>query len=234
MAMELDGCPLPEDRLYDLERFVWARADADRPGVYTVGMMAPFAAFIGPVAAVTFRPISERIAAGRSLGLVESARFTGAVRTPFDGAVLEVNPAIVDHPRWLNDDPYGRGWIARLRADGADLPPALETAEAIRGRLAAWIAKEHVRCWPQTPDVRMFEIGVECSAILAQLNEELARRPAGTAVLLVTDDPTASIEMERWSDQTGHALLARRREGTLLEFLVRKEEHPVPRIPRRG
>ncbi len=75
----------------------------------------------------------------------------------------------------------------------------------------------------------MFEIGIECSAILTMLNEELTRWPAGSAVLLVTDDPTSPIEMERWSDQTGHALLARRREGNLHQFLVRKEAHPVPK-----
>jgi len=62
------------------------------------------------------------------------------------------------------------------------------------------------------------------------LNDELRSRAAGEAVLLVTDDPTSPIEMERWSDQTGHRLLAHRREGELHEFLVRKEARPVPRV----
>ncbi len=232
--MEIAGCPIPEDRLYDLEHFVWARAEAERPEVYTLGLVAPFAAFIGPVASIAYRPLAPSLAAGRSLGLIETARFTGAVRLPFDAAVLEVNGELPAHPRWLNDDPYGRGWVARVRPTGPRPPPGLESAERIRDRLAAWIERGHVRCWPQTPDRKMFEIGVECSAILAQLNDELARQPAGTALLLVTDDPTAPIEMERWSDQTGHALLAKRHDGNLFEFLVRKEERPVPRIPRRG
>lgn len=230
--MEIDGCPVPDDRLYDLEFNVWAAPDG-APGVYKVGVISAFAAFVGLASRMTFRPLTGSIERGRSLGLLETVRFTGAIRAPFTGAVVEHNPALLDRARWVNDEPYGRGWVARLRtADGE--PRGLETASAVRERLAKWISEQRVRCWPATPDYQMFEIGLECSAILAQLNEELARRPAGTAVMIVTDDATSPIEMERWSDQTGHALLAKRREGNLFEFLVRKEEHPVPRVPRRG
>jgi len=62
-----------------------------------------------------------------------------------------------------------------------------------------------------------------------KLNEELAARAPGDAILLVTDDPTSPIEMVRWSDQTGHPVLAHRKEGTLHHFLVRKEADPKPR-----
>ncbi len=233
LVVEIDGCPLPEDRMYDMDNRVWARrSEAD--GTWTIGLLAPFMAFIGPVTRVTFRPLTPTIERGRSLGMVETVRFTGPVRTPVAGDWVSQNPDLVTHPRWLNDDPYGKGWFARVRPPpGAAPPPGLETAEAVRARVAQWIAHDRIRCWPQTPDVQMFEIGVECSAILTQLNDELARRPAGTVVMLVTDDPTSPIEMQRWSDQTGHAVLATRRDEALYTFLVRKEEHPVPRMPRR-
>ncbi len=232
--MEIEGCPIPEDRLYDLELRAWAqRSDAD--GTWAVGVLAPFASFIGPVDKVTHRPLAPTIERGRSLAMVESVRFTGAIRTPVSGAVVAQNSELASHPRWLNDDPYGRGWIAKVRPPGEAPPPAgLETAQAVGPRLADWIRRERIRCWPQTPDFQMVEIGVECAAILTQLNDELARRPAGTAVLLVTDEPTSPIEMERWSDQTGHSVLAARRDEALYTFLVRKEERPRPRVPRRG
>jgi len=70
---------------------------------------------------------------------------------------------------------------------------------------------------------------LECSAVLTKLNEELEQRAAGEAILLVTDDPTSPIEMVRWSDQTGHTVLAHRKEGNLHHYLVRKEAAPVPR-----
>lgn len=230
--MDLDGCPLPEDRLYDLENNVWMQIEPDRRSA-RLGVISAFAAFIGPVLTVTFRPIDAPLAAGRSVGMLETVRYTGAVRMPVGGAVLERNEALLSRPRLINDATYDAGWIVRIRPDRLDAP-GLEGAPAVRDRLLERIRAQRIRCWPATPDLKMFEIGIECSAILTKLNEELAERPAGTAILLVTDDPTSPIEMERWSDQTGHALLARRREGDLNEFLVRKEEHPVPRVPRRG
>jgi glycine cleavage system H protein len=228
--VDVGGCPLPEDRLYDLEHDVWYLPDPDgRSG--RVGLLAPLVWFAGPFQSVTFRPPVDRpVGRGRSVATVESVRYTGAIRLPFEASVLERNPAIVARPRLLNDAPYGEGWVARVRPVGeAALPSTLEPAAAVADRLGERIRSQRIRCWPQVPDLDLYEIGIECSAVLTMLNEELARRPSGTAVLLVTDDPTSPIEMERWSDQTGHRLLAHRAEGDLHQFLVRKEAHPVPR-----
>ena len=228
--MEISGCSLPEDRLYDLENDVWY-LPTDDGTTARVGLLGPLVWFAGPFHTVTFRPVEGRIGKGRSVATVESVRYTGAVRLPVDGVIVERNPAIVVRPRLLNDAPYDGGWVVRIRADGGAVgPPGLEPAAAIAARLTERIRVQRIRCWPQTPDLELYEIGIECSAVLTLLNEELRDRPPGDAILLVTDDPTSPIEMERWSDQTGHRLLARRREGTLHQFLVRKEAHPVPRV----
>lgn len=227
--MDLDGCPLPEDRLYDVENDVWWKPGTD-PRDGEVGVLGVLAAFAGPFVSVGFRPVEGIVGRGRSVATVESVRYTGAVRLPVDAEVVERNEAIVRQPRLLNDASYSDGWVVRVRATspvlaGPDLAPARE----VSARLAERIRRHRIRCWPQTPDLELFEIGLECSAVLTKLNEELAIRPAGTAILLVTDDPTSPIELVRWSDQTGHSLIARRAEGTLQEFLVRKEAHPNPR-----
>lgn len=231
--MDVEGCSLPEDRLYDWEEKIWTAREGSVE-IWTVGMIGAFASFIGPVNGVTYRADGGTVLRGRSLAMVESVRFTGAVRSPFDGDWVERNLALKETPRRINEDPFGSGWVARLRpARPEEARPWLESAAQIFERAKEWIRTAHVRCWPVIPDLEMFEIGLECSAILTQVNEELAKRPAGWAIRLVTDDPTSPIELERWSDQTGHAILARRREGTLYEFLLRKEENPIPRIPRR-
>ncbi len=228
-VVEIAGCPLPEDRLYDLEHDVWWKASAEG-SVATVGMLGTLAAFAGPFTSVSFRSVEGVVGRGRSVATVESTRFTGAVRLPVDATVVERNHALVDRPRLLNDASYGDGWVVRVRPVDESAPAReLESAAAIASRLEERIRRQHIQCWPVTPDLEMFEIGLECSAVLAQLNDELARRPAGTAVRLVTDDPLSPIEMVRWSDQTGHALLAHRTEGNLHQFLVRKEANPRPR-----
>jgi glycine cleavage system H protein len=230
--VEIRGCQLPEDRLYDLENDVWWSPEGETA---RVGVLGTLAAFAGPFVSLSFRPVEGVVARGRSVATVESTRYTGAVRLPVDAEVLERNPAIRERPRLLNDAPYGEGWVVRVRpTDPEAVPRFLESAVQIATRLEARIERQRIRCWPATPDLELFEIGIECSAVLTMLNEELARRPPGTHVLLVTDDPTSPIEMVRWSDQTGYPVLARRDEGSLHQFLVRKDPDPKPRLRRRS
>jgi glycine cleavage system H protein len=228
--VEIEGCPLPEDRRYDLEHDVWWAEDPSN-GSARVGLLGTLAAFAGRFHTVTFRPIEGTVGRGRSVATVESVRFTGAVRLPVDAEIVERNDAIVARPRLLNDAPYGDGWVVRVRPTRTeDLGRWLESASAVAGRIAERIRTQRIRCWPVSPDVELVEVGLECSAVLTKLTEEIARRPAGDAVLLVSDDPTSPIEMVRWADRSGHALLVHRREGPLHQFLVRKEAHPRPRL----
>lgn len=227
--MEVGGCPLPEDRLYDLENDVWW-ADDPATGTARVGILGTLGAFAGPFRSLTFRPVEGTVGRGRSVATVESARFTGAVRMPVDAVLVGRNEEVVRRPRLLNDAPYGDGWVVRVRATRPDDPgDLLETAPKIAGRLGERIRTQRIRCWPATPDLELNEVGLECSAVLAHLREEMEPRAAGEAILLVTDDPTSPIEMVRWTDQTGHSLLASRKEGSLFQFLVRKEAEPKPR-----
>lgn len=226
--MEILGCPLPEDRLYDLEHEVWWLGDPD--GTARLGCMVTLVAFAGKIGRCTFRPVDGRIAAGRSVATVESTRYTGAVRLPVDGTVVERNRELERRPRLLNDAPYGAGWVVRVRPHDPEAPGrGLVEASRIAAEVEARIRARKTHCWPAFPDLELYEIGLECSAVLSRLNEEVGRRPAGETILLVTDDPTSPIEMVRWSDQTGHALLAHRSEANLHHFLVRKEAEPRPR-----
>lgn len=79
--MEVDGCPLPEDRLYDLENDVWWANDPEG-GTARVGVLGTLSAFAGPFRALTFRPVEGAVGRGRSVATVESTRYTGAVRMP--------------------------------------------------------------------------------------------------------------------------------------------------------
>ncbi|MGD0256485.1 MAG: hypothetical protein ABSB90_01195 [Thermoplasmata archaeon] len=227
--MEIEGCPLPEDRLYDLENDVWWVTE-EGGATARLGLLGTLAAFAGPFTGFTFRAVEGVVGRGRSVATVESMRLTGAVRLPVDAEVVERNRALTERPRLVNDAPYGEGWVVRVRpVRPEDVPKYLERADQVAARLAERIRTQRIRCWPATPDVQLYEIGLECSAVLTMLNEELAKRPAGIHLLLVTDDATSPIEMVRWSDQTGHTVQSYRKDGTLHQFLVRKEANPVPR-----
>ncbi len=227
----MEGCPLPDELLYDLDHDVWFRWDEDRRSG-RIGVLSSLAAFAGKVTGVGFRDVTGTLARGGSVGLIESARYTGAVRMPVDGSVIDRNTELLERPKLLNDSTYDRGWFVRIVPVNADqVETSLETATQIRERLAQRIREQRIHCLPAWPDVEMFEIGAECAAILAELDQVLLGRQANDIVLLVTDDPTSPIEMVRWADLTGHAVLVHEVEGNLHRFLVRKEADPHPRGP---
>jgi glycine cleavage system H protein len=224
--VEFLGCSVPDELRVDVENGVWLRPEPD--GRATLGLLAPFVAFAGRISGITFRPLTGAIAAGRSVAMIESQRLTAPVRTPVAGTMVEVHDALSGAPRLVHDAPYDAGWFVRLLPE----PGALErlpTAAQARAAIEAQIRERRVRCYAALPDLEVYEIGAECRAILVRLDEELARRAVGEVVLLVVDDPTAPIEMVRWSDRTGYPILEQRRADDLWHFLVRKTAAPIPR-----
>src|SRR5256712_5388868 len=158
-----------------------------------------------------------------AIDFLESGKYFGPIRPPLGGIPREVNTAVLAKPRTLTDASYDAGWFARLQPtnfqeDGRSLRSAADAKDFLSKQIAAL----RVRCFAAFPDHEMFEIGIECSAILAKLNELLGGLEVGAVVHLVTDDSTAPIEMVRWSDQTGQPVIDERREGNLFHFLVRK------------
>jgi glycine cleavage system H protein len=226
--VDVEGCALPEDRRYDLENDVWV-AEASGTDRLTVGMMAPLASFAGKFVALTFRDLAGPQPRGRSVATAESVRFTGAVRLPVGGTVEERNEAVRSRPKLLNDAPYGDGWVVRMVASDPKEFAALPTAADVAAQVRQKVREMRIHCLPAAPDVEMFEIGAECQAILVRLDEELAGRAVGDVVHLVTDDPTARIEMVRWSDRSGYPVLHEWVEDGLGHFLVRKVADPRPR-----
>jgi glycine cleavage system H protein len=223
------NCPIPDDRLYDVENDVWLKLSDDGP-LAVLGLTAPIVSFAGRFQRVEYRPVTELGEPGRSVATVESVRYTGPVRLPARGRILRRNDLLHDRPKLLNDSPYEAGWLVEVElSDTGELERRLLRAPDARPAYAQKIAELRIHCLPAAPDAEMYEIGSECSAILAKLDEELARHPPNDVVLLVTDDPTSPIEMVRWTDRTGHTVLHHDREGTLHRFLIRREAEPHPR-----
>ena len=76
------------------------------------------------------------VAKGSSYGEVESVKAVSDLISPLSGEVLEVNRKVVDAPETVNEDPYGEGWLIRIRLGDASEADELLDAEAYR-RLVA-------------------------------------------------------------------------------------------------
>ncbi len=206
--------------LYDLENNVWVRFDSQKRA--KLGITSVHAALAGRINQVKFKQIGSSLNRSQSVATIESVRYFGVVRSPLAGTLVAVNSKLEGEPKLANDSPYSLGWFAEvepsLPGDRQFLVEPRNASERIRKQ----IGELRVRCFKAYPDYEMWEIGTECAAVLIRLNELMERCKLGEVVHVVSDDPTADIEMERWSDETGQAVLESRKEGKLMHFIVKK------------
>jgi glycine cleavage system H lipoate-binding protein/TusA-related sulfurtransferase len=220
--MEIDHCVFPERLLYDVDNFVWANNSNDS-GSIIVGITSILASLAGKISIIKIKDPATEVRKGKSIGTVESNRYFGVVRSPVSGIIVETNDAIVRSPRIVNDHPYTEGWFAKIKPDNlSEEIKSLETIENCHEKIKPIIEQLHVRCFAAFPDYEMFEIGIECAATLAKLDELLAKIQSGQVIHLVSDDITADLEIVRWSEQTGQSLVESRREGNLFHFIIKK------------
>jgi glycine cleavage system H protein len=92
---------------------------------------------LGDVVFVQLPAVGETIAAGDTIGEIESTKSVSDVYAPVSGSVVAVNDALADSPQLLNEDPYGEGWICEIElADPAQVDGLLDAAaygELIQG-----------------------------------------------------------------------------------------------------
>jgi glycine cleavage system H protein len=219
--VKINHCTFPEGLFYDIENFVWINIDTDK--LVTVGITSILASIAGKLSTIKLKQIGTKMEKGRSIGTIESIKYFGVVRTPVSGRLVEINESIINRPKIANDFPYTEGWFAKIEC--SNLPEdlkALETIENSQKKINSLIEQLHVRCFIAFPDYQMFEIGVECAATLTKLDELVKEIAIGEVVHLVSDDPTADLEIIRWSEQNKQSLLEMRTEANLFHFIVKK------------
>jgi glycine cleavage system H protein len=217
--MKIDNCSFPEDLLYDTENFVWM---GNKEKTVTIGITTIMTSIAGKLSRIKLKPVGTKLEKGMSCGSLESVKYFGVVRTPISGTIVQVNKSLMDKPKLANDSPYTEGWFVKIEPSDMGDMRTLETIENCHDKMSLAIQKLRVRCFAAFPDHEMFEIGVECSATLAKLDELIEKIPAGEVIHLVSDDPTADLEMLRWSEEREQSLLEMRNEGNLFHFIVKK------------
>ena len=122
----------PEDLRYHAEHD-WARIEGDEA---TLGITWFAQDSLGEL--VHFEPpeVGATVSQGAACGEVESVKAVSDVIAPLSGEVLEVNQKAVDEPEVVNEDPYGEGWLIRIRVSDAAEAEALMDAEVYRAHVA--------------------------------------------------------------------------------------------------
>ncbi|HEX6701222.1 MAG TPA: glycine cleavage system protein GcvH [Gaiellaceae bacterium] len=122
----------PDDLRYHAEHD-WARLDGDEA---TLGITWFAQDALGEL--VHYEPPEEgqTISKDTPYGEVESVKAVSDVISPLSGEVLEVNAKIVDEPEIVNEDPYGEGWLVRIRLSAPSEADSLLDVDAYRQLLA--------------------------------------------------------------------------------------------------
>ncbi|PTV52664.1 glycine cleavage system protein GcvH [Acinetobacter seifertii] len=85
---------------------------------------------LGDLVYVETPEVGSKVTAGEQAGVVESVKTASDIHAPVSGTVVEVNTDLEDDPDFVNEDPYGKGWIYKIKPDNiADVEKLLTNAE---------------------------------------------------------------------------------------------------------
>lgn len=109
-----------------LKSHEWVRIDGD--GKATVGISDHAQGLLGDLVYVELPNVGDRVEAGNACAVVESVKAASDVYSPVAGEVTAGNPRLATEPELINRDPYGDGWIMRVKPAGGTATETLDAA----------------------------------------------------------------------------------------------------------
>ena len=110
----------PEDLLF-AETHEWTHVDEDSgEKIATIGISAVAVEALTDLVYMDLPAVGKKVAAGESFGEVESVKATSDLYCPVEGEIVEVNSSLPDNLETLNSDPYGEGWIIKVKLSDED------------------------------------------------------------------------------------------------------------------
>ncbi|BCU66684.1 glycine cleavage system protein H [Sulfolobales archaeon HS-7] len=139
------GCEIPEDLSYYIEgkNTVWVKPEGD---VIIVGITDIAQTMAGKVVKVRVKRKGIKVDKGRPVATMESGKWAGPVPAPVSGEVIEVNEAVEKTPVIVNQDPYGKGWLVKIKPNSSDEVKQLLSGQQALDKLRQIISSEKVQC----------------------------------------------------------------------------------------
>lgn len=101
----------------------WVRKDED---VYTVGITDHAQTMLGDLVYVELPEVDYGLELGQECGVIESVKAAADIYSPVSGEVIEINEILLQKPQLVNEDPYGQGWLFRVRSFENELSELLD------------------------------------------------------------------------------------------------------------
>lgn len=117
---------IPADLKYTREH-EWIKDNGD--GTVTVGITDFAQGELGDIVFVELEPEGSEFSQDDTFGTVEAVKTVSDLYAPVDGEITEINEALEDEPELVNDDPYGEGWMVKIKLSDPDQLDDLLTAD---------------------------------------------------------------------------------------------------------
>ena len=121
------------DKLRYATTHEWVRDEGN--GIFTVGITEHAQDLLGDMVFLDLPDVGDAVITGDECAVAESVKAASDVYSPITGEVLEVNPELEDSPELVNSDPYGDGWLFKIKAEDPEEAQGLFDAEAYEGNI---------------------------------------------------------------------------------------------------
>jgi glycine cleavage system H protein len=123
---------LPKDLLYT-ETHEWVK---DEGNLLTIGLTDYAQSQLKDVVYIEFPAMGSEFKKGESMGVVESVKTAADIFSPVTGKVVEINQALKDSPQFVNEDPYGKGWMVKMELKNKGELKSLLSPAAYQGTIS--------------------------------------------------------------------------------------------------
>ncbi|ACP35266.1 glycine cleavage H-protein [Sulfolobus islandicus Y.G.57.14] len=140
------NCEIPENLYYFIEgkNTVWARLEGS--DTIVVGITDLAQTMAGKIVKVRIKKKGTKVEKGRPVATMESGKWAGPVPAPVTGEVVEVNAEAEKSPVIINQDPYGKGWLVKMKMSNPEELKQLVSGQAAIQKLKELIASEKLTC----------------------------------------------------------------------------------------
>ena len=140
------NCEIPEDLYYYIEgkNTVWAKLEGQ--DVLLVGITDIAQTMAGKVVKVRIKKKGTKVERGKPVATMESGKWAGPVPAPVSGEVIDVNTEVEKNPVLVNRDPYGQGWLVRMKMSNPEELKMLYKGQDAVAKLKELIASEKLTC----------------------------------------------------------------------------------------
>ncbi|AOL15572.1 glycine cleavage system protein H [Sulfolobus sp. A20] len=140
------NCEIPENLYYYIEgkNTVWARLEGS--DVVVVGITDLAQTMAGKIVKVRIKKKGTKVERGRPVATMESGKWAGPVPAPVTGEVIDVNAEAEKNPIVINQDPYNKGWLVKMKMSNPEEIKQLQTGPQAIQKLKDLIASEKLTC----------------------------------------------------------------------------------------